>query len=202
MPVYYTYTESEFVTLIKQGDERGLSYFFNQHYKALCHFANGFTRDQEEAEDIVASCFVKLWERREKVASEQSVKAFLYISCRNACLDYLKKLRRRDGWQEDYIRQLESSDTDMMLQVVESAFLDVLDKEVAMLPDQCRKVFKMTYFEGKKSSEIAGLLDISVKTVRNHKARAIDLLRASFLRQGLSEAMLIALALFLQGRNP
>lgn len=37
--------------------------------------------------------------------------------------------------------------------------------------------FKMSFFDGKKNQEIASVLEISVHTVKNQKARAIQLLR-------------------------
>ncbi|PIG96933.1 hypothetical protein CS542_07950 [Pedobacter sp. IW39] len=53
-----------------------------------------------------------------------------------------------------------------------------MNQEIEQLPEQCRKVFSMIYFEG-KTEEIAYIMDISVKTVRNHKSRAIELLHIS-----------------------
>ncbi len=44
------------------------------------------------------------------------------------------------------------------------------------LPPQCRKVFILHYIEGKKISEIAEELKISIGTVKTHKVRGIDLL--------------------------
>jgi hypothetical protein len=40
-------------------------------------------------------------------------------------------------------------------------------------------------------------LNVSVKTVRNQKARAVELLKTAFLKKGMSAALLLALVLFL-----
>ncbi|WP_316817620.1 RNA polymerase sigma-70 factor [Pedobacter nyackensis] len=191
---------SDVMEAFRKGDETALQYFFDLHYKSLCYFAAGLTGDDAEAEDIVADCFVKLWEQHERKETAQTIKAFLYISCRNACLNHLKKLKRRTGWQEDYLQQLENGNEKMLQQVVESEFLDVLDKEVAGLPGQCAEVFKLIYYEGRKTDEIAELLDINVKTVRNHKARAVELLRTSFLKKGLPDVLMLALTLYLKSK--
>lgn len=196
----YEQAEPDVMEAFRRGDEAALQYFFDLHYKFLCYFAVGLTGDDSEAEDIVADCFVKLWEQHEQKETEQTIKAFLYISCRNACLNYLKKLKRRSGWQEDYLLQLENGDEKMLQQLVESEFLDVLDKEVAGLPGQCAAVFKLIYYEGKKTDEIAELLNINVKTVRNHKARAVELLRTSFLKKGLPDMLVLALMLYLNSK--
>jgi len=49
------------------------------------------------------------------------------------------------------------------------------------LPTQCKKVFILHYIDGKKISEIAEELNISVGTVKTHKVRGIDLLQKSLL---------------------
>lgn len=182
----------------RNGNDGALSYIFDLHYRALCYFCRRLIQQKAEAEDIVSECFVKLWQRRDNFESTQGIKAFLYISCRNACLDFLKQLQKRTTIQEDYFRQLEVIDLGILNQVVESEFLNSLHHELAALPEQCRKIFSMIYFEGKKTDEIADLLGLSVKTVRNHKARAVRLLHSSFLKKGVSEVFMLFFYIFLQ----
>jgi RNA polymerase sigma-70 factor (ECF subfamily) len=52
---------------------------------------------------------------------------------------------------------------------------------INQLPNQCKKVFIKHYVEGKKISEIAAELNISVSSVRTHKGRGIELLRKGLL---------------------
>ncbi|MBB5440663.1 RNA polymerase sigma-70 factor (ECF subfamily) [Pedobacter sp. AK017] len=192
-----TEDEHYWIEAFRNGDEKALAHFFDIHHKALCYFCNRLIDNNAEAQDIVAECFVKIWQRQHTFETARSIKAFLYITSRNACLDYLKQLKRRTTRQEDYFRQLEVVDITVLNHVVESEFLSILHQEVALLPDQCRKVFSLIYFEGKKTDEIAELMDLSIKTVRNHKARAIELLHHSFLKKGVSDALTLAIFIFL-----
>ncbi|TKC65184.1 RNA polymerase sigma-70 factor [Pedobacter hiemivivus] len=183
-----------------KDDENLLRYFFDLHHKSLRYFAKGLVSNEAEAEDIVASCFVKLWQFREQYSDPTKIKAFLYISCRNACLDYLKKNKRRKGWQDEYLRQLEGDDERILQRAAESAYLDIINREIEELPEKCAEVFKLLYFEHKTTDEIANQLNISVKTVRNHKARAVKQLRYAFVEKGLSDAMMFAVILFLNSK--
>ena len=45
------------------------------------------------------------------------------------------------------------------------------------LPPKCRQVFTMLYVQGKPVKEIAEELQLSVSTVKSHKATALKLLR-------------------------
>jgi len=189
--------ELDWIALFKLGDERALSYFFKQHYRSLCYFVTKMIQDEAEAEDTVAVAFVKLWERRDNFETAQSIKAFLFITCRNASLNYLKQLKRSTARQQEYLYHLEIMDTEVLNYVVESEFLNSLYMEVEQLPEQCRKVFSMLYFEGKKTDEIARSMDLSVKTVRNYKARAVEILHNAFLKKGISNALSLAVFIYL-----
>ena len=49
------------------------------------------------------------------------------------------------------------------------------------LPAQCRKVFILHYIEGKKVTEVAAELGLSIHTVNAHKSRGIGLLQKMLL---------------------
>ncbi|RKR83986.1 RNA polymerase sigma-70 factor (ECF subfamily) [Mucilaginibacter gracilis] len=182
---------------LRKGDEKALAHFFKLHYRGLHYFVSKMVLDDAEAEDIAASAFVKLWERKEDFESAQGIKAFLFITCRNASLNFLKQLKRRTSKQQEYVQHLDLIDLAVLNQVVESEFLNILHQEVELLPEQCRNVFTLLYFEGKKTDEVASLMNISVKTVRNHKARAIEILHNSFLKKAASDALTLAVFIFL-----
>ncbi|MFD2556268.1 RNA polymerase sigma factor [Sphingobacterium tabacisoli] len=176
----------------KNGDEKSFAHIFDIHYRSLCYFATPITQDALQAEDIVADCMYKLWQQRATFKTLQNIKAFLYISCRNACLNHLRNLKRRNSAQELYLSQLESSEDTILYQIIETEVLSLLDDEIESLPEKCRAVFKLIYIDNKKTDEIAAILGISDKTVRGHKARAIELLKTQLLKKGVSSLILLA----------
>lgn len=192
--------EAELMESFRNGEDKTLTYFFDLHYKSLCYFAVRLTQDAEQAEDIVSECFLKLWRGRTEFQTTQNIKAFLYISCRNACLNHLKYLKRRNAAQELYFGQLQEGEDTILYQIIETEVLGILSKEIEELPDKCREVFKMIYVDNKKTDEIAADLGISVKTVRGHKARAIELLKTQLLKKGMSDAVFLAFLLFIDKR--
>lgn len=189
--------EYSWIEAFRIGDSKALAHFFDLYHRPLCYFVKRLIHNDAEAEDIVAECFVKLWDRKANFETERNIKSFLFISCRNASLDFFKKLKRRSIEEVEYQRQLEESDVGILNTVIESEFLNTLYEEIQLLPEQCRKVFSLIYFDRKKTDEVSRLMGISVKTVRNHKARAIQLLHNSFLKKGVSETLLFAVFIFL-----
>lgn len=192
--------EQYWLTQFIGGDKQALSYFFDLHYKPLCYFAGRLLQNEEEAEDIVSTCFLKLWQKHTDFQTAENIKAFLYISCRNGCLDHLKHLKRKSVAQQEYIRELERSEEGILHQIIEAEFLRVIKDEIETLPDNCRDIFKMLYFEGKKTQEIAIELGLPIKTIRNRRAKAVELLKTSFLKKGITDAMWLFLLMLLNNR--
>jgi len=190
-------SDQQIILAFNAGDEESLSHFFKLHARSLKYFAEKLILDMAEAEDIVADCFYKLWQKRTEFDTTQNIKAFLFISCRNACLNYLRGLKRKTAAQEHYFIQLEESEDTILNEIIETEFLQILNAEIDHLPEKIKEVFKLIYFDGKRTDEIAMQLNVSVKTVRNQKARAVELLKTAFLKRGMSAALMLALMLFL-----
>jgi RNA polymerase sigma-70 factor (ECF subfamily) len=60
------------------------------------------------------------------------------------------------------------------------------------LPEKCREVFELSRFDGRKYSEIAEQLSISVKTVEAHMSKALGILKAE-LRDYLTILIILIL---------
>ena len=137
-------SEHHWIEAFRNGDENALAYFFDLHYKSLCYCAGRLIQNDTEAEDIVSNCFVKLWKSEREVKSNESIKAFLYISCRNACFNYLRDLKVKTALQQEYFAQLASSVQTVFVKIVKAEVLALLEKEIELLPDKYREVFRMT----------------------------------------------------------
>jgi RNA polymerase sigma-70 factor (family 1) len=187
----------QWIDQFRAGMESSLAYFFKEHHRSLCFFASKIVNDPFQAEDIVADCFIKLWNRRDTFETPENIKAFLYIACRNNCLNYLRDLKRRTDAQELYFQQLDLQSDEILYDIIDTEVVDILAREIEGLPDKCKKVFKLIYLEGKNTDEIAAALNLNVQTVRNHKTRAIELLRSQFLKKGLTATLQLFLLMFI-----
>lgn len=160
-------------------DEAAFEVFFRNHFKELCGCCQfKFDFDPEAAKDIVHAGFIRLWENRQTISPELSVKAYLYKIVNNLCLDILKgdKVKKR------HIRSLlkhthESAMEDDYHNIDFKQLEDVIAKAVHELPEQMRRIFEMSRYEELTYAEIAGYLNISVKTVETQMSRALAKLR-------------------------
>jgi len=77
---------------------------------------------------------------------------------------------------------------------VEAEMLAELKKEVDLLPRKCMNIFRLAFYEGLDTNAIARKLGLSVKTVRNQKAKAVQLIRVSALKKNLLGDLIISLS--------
>jgi len=150
---------------------------FKTYYQPLCNYAFTFVQDRDEAEEIVQSTFLSVWEKRETLAIHTAVKPYLYAMVRNACLNVIKhekiKQQHVDGELAYAERSIESVARTVMASELETRIYAAMEK----LPEQCRLIFKLSRFEELKYSEIAEQLDLSIKTVENQMGKALKIMR-------------------------
>jgi RNA polymerase sigma-70 factor (family 1) len=157
----------------------------------LCLFAERLLNDRAAAEDIVGESFIKLWNKRGDFKTTQNIKAFMYITVRNACLNYLKQAKR-DSLNQKQLAYLTGEKEEFVLnEMIRAEVLKEIMNEIDNLPEQCKKVLKLGYLEGLKNQEIAKLMNISVHTVKNQKARAIQLLKTRLANRDILALLLL-----------
>ncbi len=75
--------------------------------------------------------------------------------------------------------QLSASDRPQLDQVAASQTMAILKQTIIELPPKCRLVFMLSRFDGMQNQAIADKLDISIKMVEKHIARAMVACRAA-----------------------
>jgi RNA polymerase sigma-70 factor, ECF subfamily len=162
---------------LKKGNQTALEMIFKTHYKPLCSYAYSFLNDKDEAEEVVQSSFISLWEKRDTISIQTSFKSYLYRMVRNACLNTIKheKVKKLYADQEKLTGEPihEAVSEGLLTTELETRILNAIQ----VLPEQCRLVFQLSRFEELKYQEIADQLSISVKTVENHMGKALKIMR-------------------------
>ena len=159
-----------------QGDEKAFEALFRNYYPSLCQSANRLLNDPDEAEETVQNVFISLWEKRENMEIQVSVKSYLYRAVHNAALNRIKHRKVRKQYEEEQLAMVSHAEPASHLSLENELERQIQDA-IEGLPEQCRLVFKLSRFEELKYAEIAGRLGISVKTVENHMGKALKVLR-------------------------
>lgn len=170
-------TDNQIATALRQGDESIFEQVFKTYYECLCHFANTFVADMDEAEEVVQNVFLHLWEIRATVDIHSSIKSYLYQSVHNRCLNAIKhnKVKQAHGEYVKYTQGSEPVDISQPMQAQELEHL--IAQAIESMPPQCQKVFKLSRFEELSYAEIAAQMNIALKTVENQMGKALRMMR-------------------------
>jgi len=163
---------------IKQSGRQAFDELFRLLYPRLVYFAYKYTRDRDAACDIVQDAFVCLWQTRKKVNPDRSLKAYLYKTVRNRSLNYVRDYSgKKNELSSDHLPE----SRDLLFANSQHDKTEELSKKfgewIDQLPERQREAFELSRYEGLDHNEIAGVMDISIKTVNNHIVEALRKLR-------------------------
>lgn len=157
---------------IVSGDVVALRILHDKYYYQLWLYANNFTHDGPLAEELVADCFFKLWDRRKSIFIEKSLKSYLFLMLRNQIVSHLRKSKQQIVIGLDNLPDIPDEG-----EVNNLDFYAGLYQAIQKIPEQRRKILELAAFESLTYKEIAERLDISVNTVKTQMGRAYQFLK-------------------------
>lgn len=166
---------------------RAFDQIFRTYHQSLVLYAIKFVGNEQVALDLVQDVFTLIWEKKMNLEDEH-LKAYLFNSTRNTCLNYLKHQRVVGKHQKQELSSL----VELELQhygsgeksMIEQENLDNIYRVIHSLLPIYREVIELSRFEGLRNKEIAQKLGIPVRTVETRLFRAL-----SSLKEKLSEKL-------------
>lgn len=162
------------ITAVRDGNVAVFKQVFDACYESLCRYAFTILRDADEAEDVVQSMFMKLWERREDLDIKSALRSYLFKSVYNQCLNQLEHKSVKNKFQEYQMTVAEASQPP---EIFDEDLDAKIKKAIEALPPQCRTIFMLSRYDELRHTEIAEKLSISVNTIQNQICKALKILR-------------------------
>lgn len=166
---------------LKQGDTYAFRTIYDTYHKPIYAIALKYLKSPSQAEDAVHDVFIKLWDYREKLEPDQSLKGFLFTSVKNHVLNMIRDRKRAQKKNKDYsrLRPISENKTSdkLTLKNYQKIFADCLEQ----LPEGKRKVFNLKMNQDLSNKKIAEQLDVSVSTVKSQYYKA-----SKFIKKQLS----------------
>jgi RNA polymerase sigma-70 factor (ECF subfamily) len=182
--------EKEIFSLLQKGNVYAYELVFRRYYASLCAFATRFVRRPANAEEIVQEIFLKLWEKKASFSIDTSLKSYLFRAVYNSCHNQYTHEKIENKYisflKETSVRNEAGSDP-VHDSLAYKELNEKITEAIERLPAECKKIFKMSRFEGLKYAEIARELGVSVKTVETQISRALLRLRSE-LKEFLLDA--------------
>lgn len=178
---------------LRKGDVDAFDMVYKKYAQKLYAFSLKYLKSVEEAEELVQSVFLKLWENQQNLKKGTSFKSYLFTIAYNEICN----LFRRRKYQQEYAAETktahpEFSDTSE-IQINYSSILQQVEIIIAKLPEKQRTVFIKSRIEGKPTKEIASELGLSPGTVDNYISEALKLIRKNLKGEHLSLLLFFSL---------
>ena len=169
---------------------------YNSYYRQLVYYAYSFVANTQQAEDLVADAFLKLWNAGNTLQSQAHAKSYLFLAVKHAAIDSLRTRQRHQDIHSLLSANTETEGLPPDFAFIESEILQEINHQVNRLPQQCATVVKLILFNGLTTAEVATEMGISAKNVLNQKALAIKKIQHALLKKGLVETFTLFLTFF------
>ena len=170
-PKYDLNDNRTIVHRLNGGDMQCFEACYKFYYRGLCSFASRWV-PVAAAEDIVQDTMLYIWENRDKLLEELSLKGLLFMIVRNKALDRIahQTVRHRVHRQltERFSERFESPDF-----YLGSELSRLYNEALAQLPERTRLIFEMSRLKGMTHQQIAAELNVSPQAVNYHIGQAL-----------------------------
>lgn len=152
--------------------------FFLKNYPKVKSFAIRILMSEYEAEDVAQEVFIKLLDMPEVWDDKKEHTTFLYTVTKNHIFNLLKRKAVERKYQErifqkNMLVEEFGLEKEIYAKELELAIMNAIEK----MPEQRKKIFKMSRLEGKSNPEISEILNLSIRTVERHIYLALSELK-------------------------
>ena len=192
-------TDSELVVKLKEGDVKAFEMLYLRYSVNLYRFAFKYLRSKEEAEELVQSVFLKIWEIKGTLKTDTSFKSFIYtIVYNDMCVIFRKR-----KYNQEYLKESFSSVNSLVIEeedrIDSKSQLERIEQILENLPEKQKSVFIKSRYEGKSTKDIAIEVGLSPGTVDNYISATIKIIKEKLKKESfykLTEILLITSCLF------
>jgi RNA polymerase sigma-70 factor, ECF subfamily len=184
--------ESLLIEGLKKKDKAVFDFVFNYYYSGLCTYSMHYLNDKETVEDLVQDFFVSLWIQSEALHIKTSLKAYLFTSIKNRCLDTLKHNKVEEKYRNFILFGSSNNSSSGDSYFAETELRQAIQTCMAKLSPRCREIFEMSRLNNLSNQEISDKLSISKRTVELQISNSLKI-----LRKELTEFLPLCLVLWL-----
>ena len=187
-----TQTERELVFRARAGDTAAFEQLMLDNQDRVYTLCLRMTGNREDALDLAQETFLNAWRGLSSFQGNSSFSTWVYRLASNACIDFLRKRKRRQQGESPHSLDDEeaplpepadprgSPEEELERRELRRA----VERGLQALPDHHRQVLVMRELSGMSYQEIGAVLDLDLGTVKSRIARARLALKKFLVQEG------------------
>ena len=156
-----------------QGEDQGLIYLYRKYVEDLFRYGQQFSRRYEFVQDSIQELFYELINKRKKLSSAKSVKAYLFSSLKRKMLRDIRKEEKVQLESHGFLFSFAEMPVSISKDLKEQDMSMIFEKINALPPSQ-REVIFLYFYQGLGYAEIADIMNVKVATARTLTYRALE----------------------------
>jgi len=184
--------DTELVERLQKGDIEAFDLIYEKYSGRLYSFSLKYLRSKEEAEELIQSVFLKLWENYKNLKKESSFKSYLFTITYNEICKIFRKRNYQQKFINDSLYENPRSSFEIEEEIDYKSILDSVQQVVDKLPEMQKNIFLKSREEGKSAKEIAKEIGISPGTVDNYISKAMKSIRVRLRYENLPVLLYIS----------
>lgn len=157
---------------------------FYQYKDRIYSYSMAILKSPDAAEEVTQEVMIKLWLNRDMLEQIKNLDGYIYVVARNKALNHLRKAVYDIQVLNELKRFLPQAYNNTEERVAVRDYEQLLQDAVNTLSPQRKQVYQLSRIDGLNHDEIAELLQLSKKTVKNHLTEAMKLIRQYLLKSG------------------
>lgn len=194
--VYQNLSEELLLTKCGNDDPGAFRELYHRYKEFVYAVVAARLDDKDEAKDVVQDIFISLWASRAELAGLKDFKPYLYVLSRNQVISAYRKKNIRIKGEAYLLQQLSEIELSAEDRRLAKELHNTIDQAVRQLPETMQHCYNLSKNEGKRNGEIAGILNISEKTVRNNVSEALRRLKLNLQNSHPELLILLLISIF------
>ena len=173
-------TDQHLIIKIQNDEETAFQELFVRYSSRIYKFSLAYLKNKSDAEGMVQNVFLILWEKRNSINTSKNIQGFIFTITVNAIYDSL----RRKKTEFAFLKYTHLNNTINKNITWDSILHKEMKRNISylmnQLPDQQKRIYKLSKIKGYKNDEISFMMGLSKRTVENHLYRAGLFIKKNF----------------------
>jgi len=186
----------DLVVRLKKGDVGAFDTIYENYSGKLYSFGLKLLKSETEAEELVQSVFLKLWENHKILNPDLSFKSYLFTIAYNDICKYFRRRNYMIKFIDETAYENIVATSDLSEQIDYKSLLERVQRIIDILPERQKTIFIKSRDEGKSSKEIASELGLSPGTIDNYISESLKFIRQRLLSEDFALLVLFSIFIF------